>query len=221
MTENTQINDISNPSLPFNNNLNISKNKLNDSKIDQEVIENNQEIIEKKPKFINKVLRVFNQAPYFENLAWDGEKIKTISLSDYKGKWLVLFFYPLDFSFVCPTEICGLNDLYDSFTSLNCEILCVSCDSEYSHKYFSKKPKNKGGLFPCRISLLSDMNKSISLDYGILYDSGINEGVSQRATFIIDDKNIIRSIDINDSPVGRNIELILKRVKDLQGVKEE
>lgn len=193
-------------------NLDITKNHSSYSATQKESIE---------PNFVNSYVRILQKAPYFESTAWSGKEFTKINLNDYKDKWLILFFYPLDFTFVCPTEICGLDELYNDFKKLNCEILAVSVDSELSHKYFSLKPKTKGGIFPCKIPLLSDFSKRISLDYGVLFDEGIDEGVSKRATFIIDNNQIIRSIDINDSPVGRNIEEILRRLKDLQGVKSE
>lgn len=177
-----------------------------------------KEYKELPPTFINKKLRIFDIAPQFKATAYLDNSFFEISLEDYKNKWLILFFYPLDYTFVCPTEINALNEIYDEFKQHECEVLAVSVDSEFSHKYFALKPKHKGGIHPCNIALLSDFNKNISLEYGVLYDEGINEGFSKRATFIIDDKGIIRDIDVNDNEVGRNVDDILRRFKQLKGV---
>lgn len=167
--------------------------------------------------YTNKPLPLINQkAPEFKGTSWNGSNFIVKSNDDYIGKWLILFFYPLDFSFICPTEICGLSELYEDFLALNCEILAVSIDSEMNHKMFSDKPKHKGGLFPCNITLLSDPAKRISTTFGVLIDSGIDEGVSQRATFIIDPKGIVKSLDINDINVGRNIQELYDKLKLIQ-----
>lgn len=212
--------------------MNVNDSKLNNSKQNNLLEKENEarrviEILEteesEEEHFIedkNKVCSIYMKAPYFECDAYDGNNIK-VKLTDFKNKWIVLLFYPLDFTFICPTEICGLNDLYNDFANANCELLACSVDSILNHTFFHNKPRSEGGLFPCSIKLLSDPLRKITTDYGVLITEGLNRNQSLRATFIIDDKQIIRSIDINDNNVGRNIEEILCRLHDLQGIKPE
>ena len=164
----------------------------------------------------NYLPQVYSDAPYFEGKCFNGSNIENISSNDFKGKWIILFFYPLDFTFVCPTEICGLNDLQEEFNQLNAEIICCSVDSINNHKEFSLLDRKSGGLFPCNIRLLEDPTKKISKSYGVLMDFGPIKGASNRATFIIDDKRKIRNIDMNNNSVGRNINDILEILKSLQ-----
>jgi cytosolic tryparedoxin peroxidase, trypanosomatid typical 2-Cys peroxiredoxin len=162
-----------------------------------------------------------HKAPEFKGKVYHNNQHSVVSNKDYLGKWLILFFYPLDFSFICPTEICGLSDIKSKFENLNCDILACSVDSIENHESFSNKPRTKGGLSPCNIALLSDPSKKIAVSYGVLIDYGSNEGCTQRATFIIDPQGNIRSIDINDITVGRNIDQIYERLALLQDAKGE
>ncbi|KAJ3413189.1 Peroxiredoxin-1 [Chytridiales sp. JEL 0842] len=162
------------------------------------------------------VARVRHQAPAFQAVAVVDKEFKTVSLKDYKGKWLVLFFYPLDFTFVCPTEIVTFSDRSDEFRKIGCEVVGASVDSEYSHLAWMNQPRKEGGLGDMKIPILSDITKKISTDYGVLIDHGGDNGVSLRGTFIIDPKGIIRHISINDLPVGRNVDEVLRLVEGYQ-----
>ncbi|CAB3383510.1 Hypothetical predicted protein [Cloeon dipterum] len=106
-------------------------------------------------------------APHWEGSAVVGGEITEIKLSDYKGKYLVFFFYPLDFTFVCPTEILAFNDRLEEFKKINTEVVACSVDSHFTHHAWTKTPRNEGGLGKLKIPLLSDLNHKISKDYGV------------------------------------------------------
>jgi len=141
---------------------------------------------------------------------------KKISLNEFKGKYLVLFFYPADFTFVCPTEILAFNDRVDEFRAINCEVLSGSPDSKFAHFAWVQTSRKEGGLGPMKIPLLSDLSKTISRDYGIEITDGDDEGHCFRGLFIISDKGILRQITINDLPVGRSVDETLRLVKAFQ-----
>jgi alkyl hydroperoxide reductase subunit AhpC len=155
-------------------------------------------------------------APNFSGAVWHNGATKKVSLSDYKGKYVVLFFYPLDFTFVCPTEICNFSDAYQNFQDLNCEIIGCSTDSVFSHREWALKERKKGGLAPCNLPLLSDLTQQIAKDYGVLIDNGDDSGVAFRGTFIIDDKGILRHATVSDLPVGRSVDETLRLVQAFQ-----
>ncbi|KAF9782490.1 thioredoxin-like protein [Thelephora terrestris] len=153
-------------------------------------------------------------APAFKSKAVIGSVFRDISLSEFLGKWVVLFFYPMDFTFVCPTEILAFNDALAQFKELNTEVLAVSTDSEYSHFAWANQPRKEGGLGPdLQLPLLADRNMSISRDYGVLIEEA---GISLRGLFIIDPQGILRQITINDLPVGRSVEETIRLVKAFQ-----
>eukprot|EP00057_Strongylocentrotus_purpuratus_P032053 XP_786503.2 PREDICTED: peroxiredoxin [Strongylocentrotus purpuratus] len=158
--------------------------------------------------------RVQDPAPYFEGTAVSttGEFVD-VKLSDYKGKYLVFFFYPLDFTFVCPTEILAFSDRSDEFTKIGCEVLAASCDSHFCHLAWTNTTKKLGGVGQLKIPLLSDMSGKIARDYGIMIEK---EGISLRGLFIIDDKGTLRQITINDLPVGRSVDEVLRLVQAFQ-----
>jgi peroxiredoxin (alkyl hydroperoxide reductase subunit C) len=117
-------------------------------------------------------------------MVWNPDSsFKEIKLSDFKGKYVVLFFYPLDFTYVCPTEIITFNSHAKEFKEVNCELIACSVDSSITHAEYTKKSRNKGGAGPLQFPLLSDLNKNISKDYGVLTRDG---AISLRGTFIID-----------------------------------
>ena len=159
---------------------------------------------------------VGRQAPAFTGGAWNGKDIKSISLSNYTGKWVVLFFYPMDFTFVCPTEICNFSDSAEKFRNINTEVIGCSVDTAVVHKEYALKPRKEGGLAPLNIPLLSDQSHDISKDYGVWIDFGTNKGVAYRGTFIIDPKGILRQYSVNDLPVGRSIDETLRLVQAFQ-----
>jgi len=161
--------------------------------------------------------RLCQPAPSFEcdALLSNGEFGK-IRLSDYKGKWLVLFFYPLDFTFVCPTEIVAFSDRADDFKKINCEILGASVDSIFSHLAWVETDRKKGGLGRMNIALLGDINHKVSKSYGCLLDGGH----TCRSTYIIDPKGVLRHLSFNDPSVGRNVDEVLRLVEAFQFVEQ-
>jgi len=136
-----------------------------------------------------------------------------VKLSDYKDKYLVLFFYPLDFTFVCPTEIIAFSDRAEEFRAIDCEVVACSVDSEYSHLAWTEKPRKQGGIGKMNIPILSDLTRRISKDYGVYLEDA---GVSLRGLFIIDNKGILRQITVNDLPVGRSVDETLRLVQAFQ-----
>lgn len=158
-------------------------------------------------------------APGFKTAAWDNG-IKTIDLEQYKDKWVLLFFYPFDFTFVCPTEIIAFSDAAETFRKMNTEVIGCSIDSHFVHSEWCKKPRKEGGLGAMSIPLLADVSKQICSDYGVLITEGDNKGAAYRGTFIIDPNGIIRHISINDLPVGRNIDEYIRLVQAFQFVEE-
>eukprot|EP00057_Strongylocentrotus_purpuratus_P008585 XP_011663059.1 PREDICTED: peroxiredoxin-1 [Strongylocentrotus purpuratus] len=156
-------------------------------------------------------------APDFEGTAVIDGQFKEIKLSDYKGKYLVLFFYPLDFTFVCPTEIIAFSDRADEFGAINTEVVAASIDSHFSHLAWINTPRKQGGLGPMKIPLLSDMKKQIAEDYGVLLKDA---GVALRGLFLIDPEGVVRHMSINDLPVGRSVDETLRLVKAFQFVAE-
>ena len=144
----------------------------------------------------------------------DGD-FKTVSLKDYHGQYVVLFFYPLDFTFVCPTEIIAFSDRYNEFKELNVAVLAASTDSKFSHFEWINKPRKEGGLGEMKIPVLADTNHKISREYGVLKE---DEGIAYRGLFIIDPKGVLRQITINDLPVGRSVDETLRLVQAFQFV---
>ncbi|EPY35913.1 cytosolic tryparedoxin peroxidase, trypanosomatid typical 2-Cys peroxiredoxin [Angomonas deanei] len=142
---------------------------------------------------------------------------KNVSLASFKGKWVVLFFYPMDFTFVCPTEICQFSDHVKEFNDINTEVVACSCDSEFSHLAWTQIDRKKGGLGEMKIPILADKKKDIATAYGVLKE---DEGVAYRGVFIIDPKGNLRQFTVNDLPVGRNVEEVLRLVKAFQFVEK-
>lgn len=138
---------------------------------------------------------------------------KSLSLSDYKGKYVVLFFYPLDFTFVCPTEIIAFSDSVKDFKERNAEVVAVSVDSHFSHLAWRNTSRNSGGLGVIEYPLVSDLDKSISRDYGVLIEK---PGIALRGLFIIDKEGILRHITINDLPLGRNVDEAIRVLDAIQ-----
>ncbi|XP_044158035.1 peroxiredoxin-1 [Bufo gargarizans] len=142
----------------------------------------------------------------------DGQ-FKDLKLSDYRGKYVVFFFYPLDFTFVCPTEIIAFSDRVEEFKKLNCEVIAASVDSHFCHLAWTSSPRKDGGLGSMNIPLVADTLRKISTDYGVLKE---DEGIAFRGLFIVDDKGILRQITINDLPVGRSVDETLRLVQAFQ-----
>ena len=128
------------------------------------------------------------------------------SLRDSDGKYRILFFYPFDFSLVCPTELLALNESVDAFRERECEIVGISTDSQFSHLAWKRTPVEEGGIGPVAFPLVSDLDKGISRDYGVL----AGDSVAFRATFLIDRSGTVRHLSVNDMDTGRNIDEILR-----------
>ncbi|WP_341808082.1 peroxiredoxin [Wolbachia endosymbiont (group E) of Neria commutata] len=147
----------------------------------------------------------------------DGKVVDDFCLSKHvKNKYAVLFFYPLDFTFVCPTELISLNNKISEFAKRNVEVIGISVDSKFSHSHWRKTPIKEGGIGEISYPLVSDIKKSISRDYGILYD----DSIALRATFIIDEKFIVRHQSTNDLPLGRSIDELIRTIDAIEHNKE-
>lgn len=157
---------------------------------------------------------VTQQAPDFTATAVmpDGSFKEDFSLSDYKGKYVLMFFYPLDFTFVCPTEIIAFSDRAKEFEDLGVQIIGVSVDSHFSHLAWTNQCRTEGGIGKTAYPLVADLNKQIARDYDVLLDSG----VALRGLFLIDQAGIVRHQVVNDLPLGRSVDEALRMVKALQ-----
>lgn len=156
---------------------------------------------------------VTKQAPDFRAKAVmpDGS-FKDVSLSDYRGKYVVLFFYPLDFTFVCPTEIIAFSEASKEFEALGVQVLGCSIDSHFTHLAWRETPRTKGGLGEIRYPLVADLSKKIAESYDVL----LPDGIALRGLFLIDKAGVVRHQVVNDLPLGRNVEEALRMVKALQ-----
>ncbi|WP_420819525.1 peroxiredoxin [Oryzomonas rubra] len=158
---------------------------------------------------------VTQQAPDFTaDAVMPDNTFGQITISSLKGKNVVLFFYPLDFTFVCPSEILAFNKKLDEFKKRNTEVIGVSIDSKFTHLAWKNTPVEDGGIGNIQYPLVSDLNKNIAREYGILF----NESVALRGLFLIDTKGVIRHAVINDLPLGRNVAEALRMVDALQFV---
>ena len=137
-----------------------------------------------------------------------------IQLSSLRGKNVVLFFYPLDFTFVCPSEILAFNKRIEEFKNRNTEVIGVSVDSKFTHLAWKNTKLEDGGIGNIKYTLVSDLNKNIAREYGILF----NDSVALRGLFLIDTKGVIRHAVINDLPLGRSVSEALRMVDALQFV---
>ncbi|MBC8213246.1 MAG: peroxiredoxin [Candidatus Marinimicrobia bacterium] len=173
---------------------------------------------------------VTKQAPEFKATAiMPDNSFKDISLNDYKGKKIVIFFYPLDFTFVCPTELLAFNHRLSEFEKRNVQVIGCSVDSHFSHLAWKSTPVNKGGIGNVQYPIIADIDKSISRKYDVLVDaenatiltengeedSTIGGSVALRGSFLIDEDGIVRHSVINDLPLGRNIDEMLRMVDAL------
>ncbi|MEW5942558.1 MAG: peroxiredoxin [Pseudomonadota bacterium] len=154
-------------------------------------------------------------APDFTATAVMGnnEIIESFNLyANIKGKYAVLFFYPLDFTFVCPSEILAFDHRYQEFKDRNTEVIAISVDSQFTHLAWKNTPVNNGGLGQVKFPMVADLTKQISRDYDVL----INDAVSLRGTFLVDRDGIVRHQVVNDLPLGRNIDEAIRMVDALQ-----
>ncbi|KAI5084634.1 hypothetical protein GOP47_0000803 [Adiantum capillus-veneris] len=161
---------------------------------------------------------VGNVAPDFQAQAVFDQEFIDVKLSDYRGKkYVVLFFYPLDFTFVCPTEITAFSDRHGEFEKLNTEVLGVSIDSVFSHLAWVQTDRKSGGLGDLKYPLVSDMTKSISKAYNVLIP---DEGIALRGLFIIDKEGIIQHATINNLAIGRSVDETLRTLQAVQYVQD-
>lgn len=160
------------------------------------------------------MVKINNKAPEFTAKAFQNNKFQTVNLSDYKGKWVVLFFYPADFTFVCPTELGELADRYEEFKKLNCEIISVSRDTEFVHKAWHD---NSDTIKKIKFPMLADPTGKICQDYGVYI---WEDGLSLRGTFIIDPEGVLKALEVNDNSIGRNADELIRKVQAAQYVNE-
>ena len=154
------------------------------------------------------------EAPEFTATAFADNTFKDISLSSLKGKFVVLFFYPADFTFVCPTELEDMANNYSKFQEMGVEILSVSTDTHFVHLAWHNESERIGKIqFP----MVADPTHKISVAYDVLRDG---EGVSDRATFIIDPEGIVKGIEVIDEPIGRDCDELIRKIQALKFAKE-
>ena len=156
---------------------------------------------------------VTKEAPDFTATAvMPDNSFKELKLSSYRGKYVILFFYPLDFTFVCPSEIIAFDAALDKFQKKNTQVLGVSVDSHFTHLAWKNTPRKEGGIGPIRYPLVSDLTKGIAKDYGVLLEGG----VALRGLFLIDKEGKVRHALINDLPIGRSVDEALRTLDALQ-----
>ena len=161
---------------------------------------------------------VTKEAPDFTATAVMGDNTFNdgFKLSDLRGKYAVVFFYPLDFTFVCPSEIIAFDKAYEKFTAKNCEVVGVSIDSHFSHFAWKNTPVNEGGIGQVKFPLVADLTKQISRDFGVLF----NDAIALRGLFLIDKDGVVRHAVVNDLPLGRNVDEALRMLDALQFTEE-
>ncbi len=161
---------------------------------------------------------VTKKAPDFTAKAvMPDNSFEELTLSDYRGKYVILFFYPLDFTFVCPTEIIAFDKHLAEFEELDCQVIGVSVDSEFSHLAWKNTPVEKGGIGDIQYPLVADITKKISKKYGVLLKDA---GVALRGLFLIDKDGIVRHEVVNDLGLGRSVEEALRVLKALRHLEE-
>lgn len=160
------------------------------------------------------MLKINQKIENFETDAFYKGKLKKIKLSNYRGEWLVLFFYPADFTFVCPTELSELADLYEEFKKEGMEIISVSCDTAYAHKAWADiSPSIKKIKFP----MAADPAGKLAKYFGVYIEE---EGISLRGTFIIDPNGILKTAEVNDNNIGRSGKELLRKLRAAKFVRE-
>lgn len=153
-------------------------------------------------------------APDFTATAVEKDRIiENFKLSDLKGQYVVLFFYPLDFTFVCPTELHAFSERLSDFQERNTKIIGVSIDSHFAHLAWLNTPKSKGGIKGVGYPIVSDLNKTISMDYDVLVEGA---GIAYRGLFLLDKDHVVRHQVVNDLPLGRNVSETIRMIDALQ-----
>jgi alkyl hydroperoxide reductase subunit AhpC len=160
---------------------------------------------------------VTKAAPNFtaEAVLPDGT-FKEISLSDYRGKYVLLFFYPLDFTFVCPTEIIAFSEAISKFEALDVQVIGCSVDSQYTHFAWRNTPRTEGGIGQIDYPLVADLDKSIAEAYDVL----LGGGVALRGLFLVDKEGVVRHQVVNDLPIGRSVDEALRTIEALKFFEE-
>ena len=138
---------------------------------------------------------------------------ENVKLSDYEGKWLVLLFYPLDFTFVCPTELTTFSDRYEDFLGIGADVIGISTDSVYSHRAWLQTPRDKNGIEGLKYPLAADMGGKVSRDYGVLIE---DQGIALRGLFVIDPEGILRYKVVHDLNIGRSADETRRVIQALQ-----
>lgn len=158
------------------------------------------------------------KSPFWSGISVIGEKFVKINSEEYKGKYLVMLFYPFDFTYVCPTELIAFSDAMNKFKEINAEVVGISTDSHFTHLAWIKTPRNAGGVGKLAFPLLADISKKVSQAFHILVEDENDDlfGASLRGLFIIDEKGIIRSFTVNDAPVGRSVDETLRLIQAFQ-----
>ncbi len=157
---------------------------------------------------------VKNAAPAFSaDAVMPCGSFETITLEQYKGQYVLLFFYPLDFTFVCPTEIIAFSEAIAKFEALNVQVLGVSIDSKFSHLAWRNTERAKGGIGDIKYPIISDLKKTISTDYGVLFEAA---GIALRGTFLINKEGVVCHSSVNDLGLGRNVDEYLRLAEALQ-----
>jgi len=161
---------------------------------------------------------VTKEAPDFTATAVMGDNSFNdgFKLSDLRGKYALVFFYPLDFTFVCPSEIIAFDKAYEKFQAKNCEVVGVSIDSHFSHFAWKNTPVNEGGIGQVKFPLVADLTKQVSRDFGVLF----NDAIALRGLFLIDKDGVVRHAVVNDLPLGRNVDEALRMLDALQFTEE-
>lgn len=165
-------------------------------------------------KHNNKLPVIGKKIINFELEAYHHEKIEKINLTSYRGKWLILFFYPADFTFVCPTELEDMANFYDEFQKINTEVLSVSTDTVFVHKAWHD---NSPAIRKIKFPMVADPTGKLCREFGTYIET---EGLSLRGTFIIDPEGVLRSFEVNDNSIGRNATELLRKLQAAQYVRE-
>ena len=167
------------------------------------------------PAAVSPPFQIGKPAPAFElEAVCDGE-FRLVGLDDFRGRWLVLLFYPLDFTFVCPTELCAFSDRIDELRALGAEVCGVSVDSQFTHLAWTRQPRNEGGVRGLRYPLLSDLKRETSRAFGVLTE----QGVALRGLFVIDPDGVAQHATINNLSVGRSVDETLRVLQACQFVR--
>lgn len=159
-------------------------------------------------------IKIGEKAPEFKAKAFYNCEVKSISSSDYRGKWLVLFFYPADFTFICPTELGEMANSYETLQKMGAEVLSISTDTEFVHKAWHD---NSATIKKIKFPMVADPTGKICRDYGTYIEE---EGLSLRGTFVIDPEGILKAYELHDNSIGRSVQELIRKVQAAQFVKE-